>query len=86
MIYRRSYLDSLSQILARIFLLSTVVLALLLLVGLLLKSRPILMQVSLWELFTADSWLPLRGEFGFFPFIISTVVVTLIALLLAVKP
>ncbi len=86
MMVRRSSLDSLSQILARIFLLLAVLTALLLVLGLLLKSRPILMRVSLWELFSGDSWRPLRGEFGFFPFILSTVVVTLIALLLAVPP
>jgi phosphate transport system permease protein len=86
MIFRRSYSDSISQSLAKFFLLLVVGVVLFLLLGLIVKSRPILMQKSLWELFSGDSWRPLRGEFGFFPFIISTVVITVIALVLAVPP
>lgn len=47
------------------------------------KSVPILDQQSLWALLTGESWKPLKGEFGFFPFIMGTLWVTGIAVLLS---
>ena len=38
---------------------------------------------SLWKLLGSDSWKPLSGEFGFRPFILSSLWVTLIALVIA---
>lgn len=51
--------------------------------GLLLKSQLILQDVSLWELLFSSEWRPLSGKFGFFPFIISSLWVTIISLLIA---
>ena len=51
--------------------------------GLYLKSSPILETHSLWELLSSSSWKPLKGQFGFFPFVMGTVWVTLIAITLA---
>lgn len=51
--------------------------------GLYLKSNPILETHSLWELLSSSNWKPLKGEFGFFPFVMGTVWVTLIAITLA---
>jgi len=48
------------------------------------KSRPILATQSLIELFLTSSWHPIRGEFGFFPFIIGTLSVTGLAMILAI--
>lgn len=48
--------------------------------GLYLKSSPILQEHSLWELLSASSWRPSKNEFGFFPFVMGTVWVTMIAL------
>ena len=45
------------------------------------KSAPILDQQSIWDLLTGSSWKPLKGEFGFFPFIMGTLWVTAIAIL-----
>lgn len=51
--------------------------------GLYLKSSPLLETHSLWELLSSSNWKPLKGEFGFFPFVMGTVWVTLIAIVLA---
>ncbi len=51
--------------------------------GLYLKSNPILESHSLKELLLSSNWKPLKGEFGFFPFLMGTVWVTLIAIVLA---
>ena len=47
------------------------------------KSIPILDQHSMWDLLTGESWKPLKGEFGFFPFIMGTLWVTGIAIILS---
>ena len=47
------------------------------------KSVPILDQHSMWDLLTGESWKPLKGEFGFFPFIMGTLWVTGIAIILS---
>jgi len=54
--------------------------------ALLMRARPLLQLAPLGELLTSTSWRPLRGEFGFWPFIVGTVWVTVLAMLLAVPP
>lgn len=51
--------------------------------GLYMKSRPILEITSIRELITSSSWSPLKGEFGFFPFLMGTFWVTFMAMILA---
>lgn len=51
--------------------------------GLFQKSRPILSIKPLEGLLLSGDWSPLKGEFGFFPFIIGTIWVTSVALLIA---
>ena len=51
--------------------------------GLYIKSAPIFEKHSLWSLLSGFSWKPLKGEFGFFPFIAGTIWVTAIAILIA---
>ncbi len=48
-----------------------------------LKSVPILRSVFIVDLLFDSSWFPLRGEFGFYPFIVGTVMVTATAMALA---
>lgn len=60
------------------------ILVFLIVLGLFQRSRPILETESLTELLFSSSWRPLRGEFGFFPFIIGTAWVTAIAMVLAI--
>lgn len=52
--------------------------------GLFLKARPILSRESVLGLLFSSSWHPLRGEFGFFPFIMGTLAATGIAMVLAI--
>jgi len=47
------------------------------------KSAPILDQQSIWHLLSGSSWKPLKGEFGFFPFIMGTLWVTGISVILS---
>ena len=57
---------------------------LLIALGLFIKSMPILTKKSILDLLLSSSWHPLKGEFGFYPFIIGTLEVTAIAMILAV--
>lgn len=52
-------------------------------IGLYLKSAPILAEHSLWDLLTTSSWRPFKNEFGFLPFFMGTIWVTLIAITIA---
>jgi phosphate transport system permease protein len=52
--------------------------------GLFQRSRPILATHSLSDLLLSSSWHPLRGEFGFYPFILSTLWVTVLAMLFSI--
>jgi phosphate transport system permease protein len=56
--------------------------ALLILLGLLIKSWPILAKESILNIFFSSSWHPLKGQFGFYPFIVGTLEVTAIAMVL----
>lgn len=60
-------------------------LLLLLVIGLslLLKALPIIKEKSLWVLLTSGNWKPFKGEFGFFPFIVSTLYISVIAIAIA---
>lgn len=54
--------------------------------ALLARSWPLLSTYSLPELLTSQEWRPMRGQFGFAPFIIGSVAVTLVAVVVAVVP
>jgi phosphate transport system permease protein len=81
-------LRHLKDLIARraMFLLTAVpgLLVFLMLFGLLQKSRAILALKSFSGLLFGSGWHPLKGEFGFFPFLMGTLWVTLVAMVLAV--
>ncbi len=52
-------------------------------VGLYYKSIPVLHKLSWGQLLTSSVWKPLKGLFGFYPFIMGTLWVTGIAILIA---
>jgi phosphate transport system permease protein len=52
-------------------------------VSLLIKALPIMKEKSLWSLLSSGSWKPSKGEFGFLPYILSTLYVSLIAIIIA---
>jgi len=56
----------------------------LMVVGLLLRSKAILAVKPLSHLLFSSAWHPLRGEFGFLPFIAGTLWVTAVAMVIAV--
>jgi phosphate transport system permease protein len=60
-------------------------LLLLLLIGLslFLKALPIMKEKNLLALLSSSSWKPFKGYFGFLPFIVSTLYVSVIAIVLA---
>jgi phosphate transport system permease protein len=52
-------------------------------VSLFLKALPIMKEKSLWLLLSSGNWKPFKGEFGFLPYILSTLYVSLIAIIMA---
>ena len=51
---------------------------------LLIRSQPILSEKSIFHLLFSSSWHPLKGEFGFLPFIVGTIEVTALAMIISV--
>ena len=48
------------------------------------RAKPILDAKSLGELLLGSTWMPFQGEFGFLPFIMGTLYVTLLSMVIAV--
>jgi phosphate transport system permease protein len=63
--------------------LAAILLVVVMAVELCFKSAPILSHYSLWSLLTESHWKPMKGEFGFLPFIAGTFWCTAVALVLA---
>ncbi len=72
---------------ARYFMSGITVLSLFFLViialGLIVKSLPVIKTEGIWKLLTSSSWKPFKGDFGFLPYITGTIYTTLIAILVA---
>jgi len=76
--------DSIATKSMRLILVLTNLLVLLIIIGLLIKGKPILSQKSILELLFSSAWHPMKGQFGFYPFIIGTLEVTALAMIMAV--
>jgi phosphate transport system permease protein len=50
-------------------------------IGLYLKAEPIFVQQSFFNLVFSSQWAPSKGEFGFWPFIVGSLYVTLLSFL-----
>jgi phosphate transport system permease protein len=78
---------SLRERAARIYMLGngifTILLLLIIGLSLFIKALPIIREKNLWILLSSSDWKPFKGDFGFFPFIISTIYVSLIAIAIA---
>jgi phosphate transport system permease protein len=61
-------------------------LVLLIALALYLRARPILAATPLKELLLSTTWHPLKGAFGFYPFLMGTLWVTTVAMVIAVPP
>jgi phosphate transport system permease protein len=66
--------------------LATVLLVPIIAVALFLRALPILAVRPLSELLFSTTWRPLKGMFGFYPFIAGTLWVTAVAMIIAVPP
>ena len=77
---RRIYKQNLSSAFMFILTVSSVLLLLAMIVGLYIKSLPILQENSFWDLVTSSEWKPSQKKFGFLPFISGTLAVTFIAI------
>ncbi|UIR57568.1 phosphate ABC transporter permease subunit PstC [Sphingobacterium sp. SRCM116780] len=53
-------------------------------IGLTFKSVPLFESFNIWNLLTDKVWSPMKGKFGFLPFIAGTLSVTLVALVIAI--
>ena len=51
--------------------------------GLYQKSAPILGEIPLWNLLTDSTWQPFKNQFGFLPFVMGTIWVTIIAIVIS---
>ncbi|MBS1233017.1 MAG: phosphate transporter, permease protein PstC, partial [Nitrospirae bacterium] len=80
----RRFKDSFSTISIRLSLIFVNAIAFTIAVILFIKAKPIIAKTTLSHLLFSTSWHPIRGDFGFFPFIIGTLEVTAIAMILAV--
>ncbi len=63
-----------------------ILLVVIIILALLVRTRPILEAKSFIDLIFGQTWKPLKGQFGFFPFILGTFWVTAVAMVLAVPP
>src|ERR1700761_1463538 len=63
--------------------LSALLIVLLIGLGLYLKSRPILEHSSILHLLASDAWKPFKNQFGFRTYIVGSLIVTAIAILIA---
>jgi phosphate transport system permease protein len=72
---------------ARYFMLGIAIFGLLFLLSiglsLFFKALPIMREKNLWSLLTSANWKPFKGDFGFLPFILSTLYVSIIAIVIA---
>ena len=75
--------DKILSKLMLVFTLASVSLLVVIGIGLYYKSIPIIHRLSWGELITSSVWKPLKGLFGFFPFIMGTLWVTAIAIIIA---
>ncbi len=81
---RRRVQDRLAERSFLIVALLPIALVLIMIVALALRARPIVASRSIGDLLLGETWLPLRGQFGFAPFIVGTLWVTLTTMVIAV--
>ena len=68
--------DEVAALSVKVIALSSIVILSLIVIGLLLRSSLILSVQSLPELLFSSSWRPSSGQFGFYPYIAGTILVT----------
>ncbi|MCW8311961.1 phosphate ABC transporter permease subunit PstC [Sphingobacterium thalpophilum] len=76
--------DSLVKRSTLVLLLVSLSVVLVIAVGLTVKSIPLFEYSNIFQLLTEKVWSPMKGSFGFLPFIAGTLAVTLISLVIAI--
>src|SRR4029078_13653512 len=61
----------------------SVLLMFLIALGLFLKAFPILKTHNIFQMLSSETWRPFKAEFGFLPYIMGTLWVTLIAIIIS---
>lgn len=82
--YQRQLKDRWARWLMKLVTVLTVSLVPCILVALYLRARPLLATQPIMVLLLSDTWRPLQGAFGFFPFIMGTMWVTISGMLIAI--
>ncbi len=80
----RGFLDGFMGKVVKAMTIFSLLLLVCIVLGLVLKSIPVIRETSLGKLLFSSQWSPFKGEFGFLPFILSTMYVTGIAALIAI--
>ncbi|HRH51793.1 MAG TPA: phosphate ABC transporter permease subunit PstC [Chitinophagales bacterium] len=80
----RVILDGFMGKVVRLMTIFSLLLLVFIIIGLVYKSLPVLGANSLKDLLFSSQWSPFKGEFGFLPFILSTVYVTVIAAVISI--
>ena len=80
---KRLIVDKTTRRLMQALTFLSILLVVLIAIGLYYKSRPILGEYSLWNLLSSSEWSPMNNEFGFWSFILSSIYVTILAVIIA---
>lgn len=83
MYFKRTLLDNLTNSWMIATTISILLLPIIIGVALYLKSQQLLHEQSLWHLITSVNWSPAKGQFGFWPFITSSLYVTVLSFFFA---
>jgi phosphate transport system permease protein len=75
--------DKILSKLMLLFTIASVSIVIIIGVGLYYRSRGVLDHASWWQLLSSSVWKPMKGLFGFYPFIMGTLWVTGIAIIIA---
>ena len=75
--------DRISKSLFLILSLSSILIVVFIAVGLYVKSAPLLEHISLGHLLFSEEWKPFKNEFGFLSYIIGSLIVTIVAIIIA---
>ncbi|MDR2814965.1 MAG: phosphate ABC transporter permease subunit PstC [Prevotellaceae bacterium] len=79
----RIFKDNLAKRLMQTLTLASLLIIALMGAGLYYKSSAIIRVSSVWELLSTSEWSPLAGKFGFLTFILSSIYVTVLAVVIA---
>ena len=84
MLNTRLVKDSLVKRSTLLLLLISLSVVVIIAIGLTIKSIPLFEYSNIFQLLTDKVWSPMKGSFGFLPFIAGTLAVTLISLVIAI--